>query len=99
LEDSIDRLTDKDIGVLFEIDELRGRGEQLRRFVSLYQGFISSGKKVSLMAGSHKRSASLSSYREQFSPACSIRLSTLNFGLANNIRSAPLYAAFCLAQL
>jgi hypothetical protein len=54
---------------------------------------------VEVKAGSHKRSASLSSYREQFSPACSVRLSTLNFGFIGGIRSVPLYAAFCLAQL
>jgi predicted AAA+ superfamily ATPase len=54
---------------------------------------------VEVKAGSHKRSASLLSYREQFSPICSVKLSTLNFGLVDGIRSVPLYAAFCLAQL
>ena len=42
------------------------------------------------------RSKSLQQYREKFHPEYSIRVSTKNFGLANEIRSIPLYAMFCL---
>ena len=32
----------------------------------------------------------------EFNPAYAIRISAKNFGFENNIKSVPLYAAFCL---
>lgn len=52
VDEIIDELTSLDIGVIFEIDEVRTINEQLRRFASLHQDKISSGHKTSLvMAG------------------------------------------------
>jgi AAA+ ATPase superfamily predicted ATPase len=52
IETIIEKLTDLNIGVLFEIDEIRGADEQIRRFASLFQTFITSRKNVCLiMAG------------------------------------------------
>ncbi|GHU65289.1 ATPase AAA [Clostridia bacterium] len=52
LENIIEQLTAMNIGVLFEIDEVRGGDEQIRRFASLFQTFITARKNVCLiMAG------------------------------------------------
>ena len=42
------------------------------------------------------RSKSLNSYVKTYKPEYSIRVSSKNFGLENNIKSVPLYAVFCL---
>ncbi len=42
------------------------------------------------------RSKSLKTYTTQFQPPYALRVSTRNFGYANNIKSVPLYALFCL---
>lgn len=42
------------------------------------------------------RAKSLQTYIKNYSPKFSIRLSTRNFGYENDIKSIPLYAAFCL---
>jgi predicted AAA+ superfamily ATPase len=47
-------------------------------------------------AGEHKYSASLRSYTQKYGPEFSVRITALNFGLTNTIKSVPLYAAFCL---
>ena len=51
---------------------------------------------VEVKSGSNVGSSSLSEYVKLFSPAWSIRLSAKNFGFENNIKSVPLYAAFCI---
>jgi hypothetical protein len=52
VEDIIDQLSARNIGVMFELDEVRGGDEQIRRFASLFQTFITSRKNVCLiMAG------------------------------------------------
>lgn len=44
----------------------------------------------------HSRSKSLSVFISKYKPDYSIKFSNNNFGFANNIKSIPLYAAFCL---
>ena len=35
-------------------------------------------------------------YREKYHPIYSIRISTRNFGMVDQIKSVPLYAVFCI---
>ena len=49
IDEIIDALTSLDIGVVFEIDEVRGVNERFRRFASIHQDFISTGRKTSLV--------------------------------------------------
>ncbi len=42
------------------------------------------------------RSRRLNSYMQKYSPKYAIRISAKNFGYENNIKSVPLYAAFCI---
>lgn len=51
---------------------------------------------VECKAGQHVKSKSLMTYREKYSPEYSIRISGRNFGLADQIKSVPLYAVFCI---
>ncbi len=55
---------------------------------------------VECKAGDHVRSRSLSmSYIPKYQPPYSIRISTKNFGFGNNIKSVPLYAAWCIHDM
>ena len=47
-------------------------------------------------SGDNVSSTSLNDYVKLFKPAYSIRISEKNFGFDHNIRSVPLYAAFCI---
>ena len=51
---------------------------------------------VECKTGDHGKAKSLMVYRERYAPACSIRISGRNFGMADGIKSVPLYAAFCI---
>jgi predicted AAA+ superfamily ATPase len=51
---------------------------------------------IEVKAGKHAKSRSLSVYRELYKPELSIRLSTLQFGFQNGLKSLPLYAVFRL---
>ena len=51
---------------------------------------------VEVKSGGNVGSASLNEYVKLFRPAYSIRISEKNFGFENNIKSVPLYAAFCI---
>ena len=51
---------------------------------------------VEVKKGEHVRSRSLSVFISNYHPACSIRFSLKNFGEKDNLKSVPLYAAFCL---
>lgn len=51
---------------------------------------------VECKSGNHVKSRSLSVYRGKYHPAYSIRISTRNFGMADQIKSVPLYAVFCI---
>ena len=51
---------------------------------------------VEVKSGDNVRSTSLKFYINENKPKYSIRLSTRNFGFENNIKSIPLYAAFCI---
>ena len=51
---------------------------------------------VEVKAANNTKSKSLKIYISEFTPKYSIRISTKNFGLKNDIFSIPLYAVFCL---
>lgn len=51
---------------------------------------------VECKAGDHVKAKSLMVYRERYAPAYGIRISGRNFGMADGIKSVPLYAAFCI---
>ena len=42
------------------------------------------------------KSKSLELYKEEYNPSYAIRISQKNFGMANGIKSVPLYAVFCI---
>ena len=44
----------------------------------------------------HTKSRSLDTYMKKYNPKYAIRISEKNFGFENNIKSVPLYAAFCI---
>lgn len=49
---------------------------------------------IEVKANDNVRSQSLNIYMKRYNPKYAIRISTKNFGIANNIKSIPLYAAF-----
>ncbi len=51
---------------------------------------------VEVKSGLNTRSRSLNVFSGKYHPAYAVRLSLKNFGHADNLRSIPLYAAFCL---
>lgn len=51
---------------------------------------------VECKAGNHVKAKSLKVYREKYHPIYSIRISTRNFGMVDQIKSVPLYAVFCI---
>ena len=51
---------------------------------------------VEIKSGRHKKSTSLKKYMERYKPAYAIRISENNFGMVNDVKSVPLYAAFCI---
>ena len=51
---------------------------------------------IEVKSGNNVRSASLNKYINEYKPKYAIRFSTRNFGFENNIKSVPLYAAFCV---
>jgi predicted AAA+ superfamily ATPase len=51
---------------------------------------------VEVKAGVHVKSRGLSVFREKYRNDYAIRISAKNFGFENNIKSVPLYAAFCV---
>ena len=51
---------------------------------------------VEVKTGRRTKSKSLTAFTEKYRPAYSIRISGKNFGFENNIKSVPLYAAFCV---
>lgn len=51
---------------------------------------------IEVKASNNTMSKSLKVYMEKYNPKYAIRLSTKNFGFSNNIKSIPLYAAFCI---
>ena len=51
---------------------------------------------IEIKSGRHKKSTSLNNYIEKYKPVYSIRISENNFGMVNDIKSVPLYAAFCI---
>ena len=53
---------------------------------------------LEVKSSTHTKSRSLTNYMKEYNPRYGIRLSTKNFGFKNNIKSIPLYAAFCLTK-
>jgi len=51
---------------------------------------------VEVKSSDNTKSKSLSVYMQKFKPKYAIKLSAKNFGFENNIKTVPLYAAFCL---
>ncbi|MDR1688721.1 MAG: DUF4143 domain-containing protein [Clostridiales bacterium] len=51
---------------------------------------------VEVKTGKRTKSKSLAIFAEKYKPAYIIRISSKNFGFENNIKSVPLYAAFCI---
>ena len=51
---------------------------------------------VEIKSGRHKKSTSLKNYMERYKPAYAVRISENNFGMSNDVKSVPLYAAFCI---
>jgi len=51
---------------------------------------------VEVKAKDNVQSKSLKVYMEKWNPKYAIRISAKNFGFENNIKSVPLYAAFCI---
>ena len=51
---------------------------------------------IEVKASDNTRSKSLNEYIKRFNPEYAIRISSKNFGFENNIKSVPLYAAFCI---
>ncbi len=51
---------------------------------------------IEVKSGNRVRSVSLNMYINTYKPQYAMRFSTRNFGWENNIKSIPLYAAFCI---
>ena len=51
---------------------------------------------IEVKAGEKIQSKSLNSYISKYNPVYAIRISSKNFGFANNIKSVPLYATFLI---
>lgn len=51
---------------------------------------------VEVKSGTRTKTKSLNIFIQKYQPAYSIRISAKNFGFANNIKSVPLYAVFCI---
>lgn len=51
---------------------------------------------IEVKSGNRVRSVSLNMYINTYKPKYAMRFSTRNFGWENNIKSIPLYAAFCI---
>ena len=51
---------------------------------------------IEVKASNRTQSKSLNVYIQEYKPKYAIRISAKNFGFKNNIKSIPLYAAFCL---
>ena len=51
---------------------------------------------IEVKAADNVKAKSLKVYMEQYKPAYAIKITGKNFGLENNQKSIPLYAAFCI---
>ncbi len=53
---------------------------------------------LEVKANTHVKARSLNNYIKDFNPKYAIKISAKNFGFKNNIKSVPLYAAFCITN-
>ena len=51
---------------------------------------------IEVKSSENVRSKSLQQFVSKYKPPYALRFSTKNFGFENNIKSVPLYAAFCV---
>ncbi len=51
---------------------------------------------IEVKSSDNTKAKSLRVYTDTYNPAYAVKLSTRNFGFSNNIKTVPLYAAFCL---
>ncbi len=51
---------------------------------------------IEVKKAEHTKSKSLSVFISKYNPAYSVRISSKNFGMTNNVMSVPLYAVFCI---
>ena len=51
---------------------------------------------VEVKTGKRTKAKSMAMFVEKYKPAYSIRISSKNFGMENNIKAVPLYAVFCI---
>jgi len=51
---------------------------------------------VEVKTGTRTKSKSLALFTEKYKPTYAIRISSKNFGYANNLKAVPLYAVFCI---
>jgi hypothetical protein len=51
---------------------------------------------IEVKSAENTKAKSLNVYINSYKPACSVKMSTKNFGFDNGKKSVPLYAAFCL---
>ena len=54
---------------------------------------------IEVKSADNTKSKSLKSYIDKYNPVYSIRISNKNFGIDNNIKSIPLYAAYKIKSL
>ena len=54
---------------------------------------------IEVKSANNTKSKSLKSYTDKYNPVYSIRISNKNFGIDNNIKSIPLYAAYKIKSL
>ena len=51
---------------------------------------------IEVKSADNTRAKSLKIYMDSYKPAYAIKLSAKNFGMENNLKIVPLYAAFCI---
>ena len=51
---------------------------------------------IEVKSGTHVKTGSLDEYTRLYKPEYAVRMSEKNFGFENNVKSVPLYAAFCI---
>jgi len=70
-----------------------GKGTKEVDFVADLNGSIIP---IEVKSGTHVKTDSLNEYTRLYKPEYAVRMSEKNFGFENNVKSVPLYAAFCI---
>lgn len=77
----------------YELFYWESDGEAEVDFLIVRQGSVIP---VECKAGEHVKAKSLMVYQKKYHPLYCIRISARNFGMADGIKSVPLYAVFCI---